>query len=67
MVHMLAESDGMPLGFKLTSRHNIMLNDLGWIAGVTMRWTKNTETKQKTNSAYSVEDEDDYEYEKNGF
>jgi len=46
MVHMLAESDKMPPGLKLTSRHNVILYDSSWIAGVN---NNNNNNRNKAN------------------
>jgi len=59
MVHVLAESDKMPPRLKLTSRHNVILYDSTWIAGV-----HNHNKNKNKNSEVDDDDEDDYDYEK---
>ena len=57
---MLAESDKMPAGLKLMSRHNVILYDSTWIAGV--HNNKHNNKNNKDNDPYD-DDEDDYDYD----
>ena len=59
MVHMLAESDKMPSGLKLVSRHNVVLYDSTWIAGV----HNNNNNNDKNYDDEEEENYDDDEYE----
>ena len=48
----------MPPGLNLTSRHNVILYDSTWIAGV-----NNNNNKNKANYPYADDEDDDYSYD----
>jgi len=56
---MLAESDKMPTGLKLTTRTNVILYYSTWIAGVTNNNNNNNNKRNKNKGNYPYEDDDE--------